>query len=613
MKIRIKLIYVLAFSVLLSFSNLNAEKPLSETAEKLRTHVKYLASDELEGRLAGSPGNIKAAEYILNYFKTIGLKPVNQLYRHDFQVRSGIKLSPKNSVSFTKLIEKPGLPIEMWTKAEKKWTTGVEWQPISFSENSTVNGEVAFVGYGISAKEINYDDYAGIDVKGKIVIVLSDSADGKPVESRFENYSTLRYKESNARDHGAIGVIFVKRISDSSNVFYPLKVERTIKNGGLVVVQATRTEIAKFFPKEKNLYPTELEMRKSKAPNSFVLPNTKVTLTVDIDFQYSDAPNIFGLVQGTDPSKSNEYIVVGAHFDHLGWGLDNSNYKGKPAIHNGADDNASGTSALMELAAEISKKPLRRNIIFVAFNGEEMGTLGSSYFVKNSPIPTEQITFMLNLDMIGRMKDNKLNIFGTGTSAKFDKLIDSLGILDTLQTLKNSEGYGPSDHSSFYAKGIPILFFFTGAHADYHSPTDDWDKLNYESMVKVMKFSHDVLNTIDADNEKPNYIKTGTDPMKANENAGGPPKGYGGVWFGAIPGFEENKTGLLINGCSGGSPCEKAGLKANDIIIKLGEKDVKNLYDLSFVLKQLKVGDKIEVLYVRDGKQHKTEATLQKR
>jgi len=592
-----------------------AEKPLSEKAERLRGYVQYLASDELEGRLAGTEGNKKATEFILEQFKKIGLLSVGNVYTQEFSVRSGVNLSPKNSVVFTKLIEKPGLPQEMWTKANKTWTVSNEWKPISFSDNGTVSGELAFVGWGISAKDINYDDYEGVDVTNKIVIILSDSLDGKPIDSRYENYATLRYKISNARDHGAVGVIFVKRLSDSANIFYPLKIERTIKNGGMVSIQSTRTEIAKFFPKDRNLYPVELEMRKSKTPNSFIIPNTKVSITVDLEYKMSPALNVLGMVKGTDPSKQNEYIIIGAHFDHLGWGTDNSMYHGtKPMIHYGADDNASGTSALIELASVINAKPLKRSVIFIAFNGEELGTLGSSYYVKNPIVPLEQTIAMINIDMAGRMKDNKLFIFGTGTSSGFSQMVDSLGVLDTLTIIKNSEGYGASDHSPFYGAGLPVLFMFTGAHTDYHTPTDKWDKLNYEGLVKVTGFVDLTLRAIDSKNTKPDYIKTGNNP---NENEGkeltDKPKGYGNVWFGVVPNFEENKQGLLISGCSGGSPAEKAGLKNGDIITKIGDRTVKNLYDLSSILKEHQPGDVVKVLYIRNGKDMSTDVKLLKR
>jgi len=278
----------------------------------------------------------------------------------------------------------------MWQSIPKNWNVNIVFQPLAISENGTVTGEVAFVRYGITSKDIAYDDYEGIDVKGKIVIVLSDSAEGQPKDERFIPYSKLSYKAMNAREHGAIGVIFVKVQSDSANTFYPLKVSSMAKKSGIVTIQASRTEIAKFFPSSANLYPVELEMQRTKKPKSFIIPNTTVSITVDLETEKIDVPNIVGLIQGTDPVLSNEYIVIGAHFDHLGWGTENSLYRGKvPQIHNGADDNASGTSAILYLAEKLAKAPLRRSVIVIAFNGEEEGLLGSSYYVKN-PIRSEE-------------------------------------------------------------------------------------------------------------------------------------------------------------------------------------------------------------------------------
>ncbi len=587
-----------------------SEKKLSDRAEAIKANVVFLSSDDLEGRLPGTPGNQKAADYILNQFRMIGLLPINGVSTQEFKINNKIKVTEKTNVTFTKIVEKAGLPPEMWTKADRKWNPGTDYYPVSISENATVSGEVAFVGYGISAKELSYDDYEGIDVKGKIVIIFSDSLDGKPHQAKFENYANLKYKASNARDHGAIGVIFIKRLSDSANVFYRLKIERISGNSGMVAIQANRTELAKFFPKDKNLYPIEMEMLKSGKPKSFVLPSTKLTMTVDLEFEQASVNNIIGEVKGTDPALADEYIVIGAHYDHIGGGEFNSNYKGKtPQIHNGADDNASGTSALIELARKIKLNPLNRNVVFVAFNCEEMGVLGSSYFVKNPVVPSEKIALMVNLDMVGRLKDNKITVFGVNSAALLDKLIDSLGIADTVTVIKNAEGYGPSDHASFYNQKIPVLFMFTGVHLDYHTPSDDWDKINFEGMAKVCDFTEGAVRAVDSYKVKPEFAGVITPPTDQPEKRSDKPK----VWFGAIPDFAENPKGFVINGCSPGSPAEKAGLKAGDIITQIGENTIKNLGDFSRALKEHSPGDKVKVSFIRDGKVEVKEVELAKK
>lgn len=590
---------LLALTLFLTHYYLYPQKASSTEAIKLSEYIRFLASDELEGRYPGTPGNYKAASFIETKFTEFGLQTISGTYRQTFSFPTAYNVSEKTSVVWEKLIERPGLPKDMWKAIPKKWDVGVEFQPLSISENGTVTAEVAFVGYGITAKDIGYDDYEGIDVTGKVVVILSDSAIGQPKDERFIPYSKLDYKAMNAREHGAVGVIFVKVQSDSANVFYPLKVSAFAKSSGIIVVQAKRTEIAKFFPKEANLYPTEMEIQKIKKPKSFIIPDTKVTISVDMTKETAEVPNVFGIIPGSDPELSIQYIVIGAHFDHLGWGTENSLYRGKvPQIHNGADDNASGVAAILHLAELLTRSPLKRSVIIVAFNAEEEGLLGSSHFIKNSPVPLDNIVLMLNFDMVGRMKENKLNVFGTGSSTTFDKVVDSVATIDTLILTKGSEGYGPSDHSSFYSVKIPVLFLFTGAHSDYHMPSDDAEKINCDGIVKVTNFALRILERYGNSYEKPDYVVV---PIAKNAMTDKAP-GYSKVWFGIVPNFEDNPLGLRISGVSAGSPAEKAGLQTDDIITKFGGKTVKNLQDLTYILREFKPNDVVDVVVVRSGK-----------
>lgn len=589
------------FLILVTSISVFSQKATSPEALKVAEYVRFLASDELEGRFPGSDGNFQAANFIEDKFSRFGLKPFNGSYRQNFPFPKRYIISKKTSVVWNKLIEKPGLPKEMWKLIQKPWVLGKDFQPLAISDNGTVTGELAFVGYGITATDIDYDDYEGIDVTGKIVIILIDSAEGQPKDERFIPYSKISYKAMNAREHGAIGIIFVKVQTDSANVFYPLRISSMIKNSGIVAVQASRTELAKFFPPNANLYPVELEIQKTKKPKSFFIPNTSVTITVELNKEDVDIPNVVGFIPGTDPTLSGEYIVIGAHFDHLGWGTENSLYRGKiPLIHNGADDNASGISAILYLAEKLSQNPLRRSIIFVAFNAEEEGLLGSSYFIKNPPVSLEKIVLMVNFDMVGRLRDNKLNIFGTGSSTTFDKVVDSIAVIDGLVLTKGSEGYGPSDHSSFYGAKIPVLFLFTGAHSDYHLPTDDFEKINCDGIIKVAEYSYKILQRYGNTTEKPDYLIVKSE--KKDSHRGGSP-GYSKVWFGIIPNFEENPKGLRISGVSPGSPAEKAGLQADDVIIQMGKKKVKNLYDLTYILREFKPNEIVDVIALRNGKE----------
>ncbi|MCX6156160.1 MAG: M28 family peptidase [Candidatus Kapabacteria bacterium] len=605
-----KLITAIQIAILLvtffSLNTLYATKELSPVAERILEDIKFLSSDSLQGRYPGTIGIQQAADYIKASFEKSGLLPVNGQWFQEFQVTTALKVGTKSEVSFDIRVEKPGVPMELIKPQNIKWELNKDWVPLSFSDNGNFKGELAFVGYGISSKELKYDDYEGIDVKDKIVIVLTSSPEGESSKSAFMNFNGLRYKATNARDHGAKGIIFLKTQGDSSNVFIPLEFDSMGRNSGIAAIQANRVSIARFFPKTALLLPVESEINKKKHPKSFMINNSSVNINTELLNDDKPTYNVLALVKGSDPVLADDFIVIGAHYDHLGWGGPSSQYKGKPAmIHNGADDNASGTSGVMELARRISRQPLKRSVLFICFSGEEMGLLGSAYFTNHSPIPLEKITSMINLDMIGRMKDNSVNVFGIGTGSYFQNLLDSLAISDSIKIIKAADGFAPTDHSSFYAKNLPVLFLFTGIHADYHRPSDDWDKINAEGENTVLKLTEDIVRSIGNRTNNPTFIKVMT---ADSSNKDIKDKGYG-AWLGIIPNFEENPYGCKISGSSAGSPAMKAGLKDNDIIIKIGSKDIKNLYDLTFQLREHKPGDIVPITLLR-GKDYKEKVTV---
>lgn len=585
---------------IVGFYNTSAKEELNQTALNAQEHVKYLASDELEGRYPGTPGIEKAKDYILNQFKNMNLKPINGKNTQSVDVTVGYELGEGNQVYFNVIIPKPGVPIEMSRPIKKPWDLPKDWMPVSLSENGEIEAPMVFVGYGISAKDLKYDDYSGIDIKNKIAVVLSNSPDGEKQETEFAQYTSYRYKASNAREHGAIGVIFVKIQGDSANVFEPLDCDRFERNTGVIAIQVNRNRIAEYFPKNC-LYPTELEINKTRQPKSFELPNAKIHIKVALKDKIVKTDNVFGIIEGTDPKLKDEYIVVGAHYDHLGWGGPTSAYRGKkPMIHNGADDNASGVSAVIEAARAISQNPLRRSVIFVAFTAEELGILGSTAFANNPPVDIGKIVMMINLDMVGRLKDNNIHIIGTGSSPIFDSIINELDAADTLTVIKSESPLGASDQTAFYLKNIPSIFFFTGVHLDYHKPTDDWDKLNYPGISKVVDFLVKTLNKFGNLDERPPFHKVieSTPPQEGSSNKSGSK-----VWFGIIPNFDPETRGMKISGASPGSPADKAGLKENDIITKINDKEVKNLHDFTFIIREHNPGDELNVKFLRDNEE----------
>jgi hypothetical protein len=587
---KVKIRYsIIAALLLLVFSPALLQS--QEITDNVKAVIQYLASDELEGRLAGTQGNEKAAAFIIEQFKSIGLQPIGGSYSQTFDIAYRKKLSGKSRVTITKIIKRPGLPPDMWLKAKKNWTPGKEFMPVGVSSNDSASGELAFVGYGISAPDLNYDDYANIDVKGKIVIIISDSADGQPLDERFINYATLRYKAENAKNHGAVGIVFVKRLSDSANTFYKFKIGDIMPGCGLPAIQVKRTEIAKYFPKKNKLYPVETRLMETKQPQSFILPDVSMEINVELDVEKVKVSNVFAMLKGTE--KPDEYIVIGAHFDHLGHGEIQIKRRSRyPQIYNGADDNASGVAAMLELARRFKANPPRHSIIFAGFNAEEMGLLGSSYFANNPPVAIEKIKAMFNFDMVGRLQE-KIIVFGTGSSHTLNSIVKNIATADSIDYATNSEDWGPSDHASFIDKNIPALFFFTGTHEDYNTPRDDWNRINYKGLLKVTDFAERIIRNADSRNE--------IDFATQHHHGGGHYKSKIKVSFGSIPDFANTANGFAIKGCRPDSPCEKAGMQAGDILLSFNGKKVKDIKDFTIYLMEVNPGDTVEIIYLHNG------------
>jgi aminopeptidase YwaD len=570
---------------------------------KLQTHIKYLASDELEGRSSGSEGNRKAAEYIASFFKQNSIPPLGASYFQEFTVPTSIALADGNKFALEITIEQPGIPKDQIKPVKVGWKAGGDYTPLSFSENGTASGKLIFAGYGISSPDAQYDDYAGIDVKGNIVIVLRGSPDGNDNHGKFGNYISLRSKMLTAREKGATGILFVSTAGDGADSLMALELGTSDKNSGIIAMHAKRTPVSKLFPRDKQLSIIEAQIIKSKKPNSFEIPNTKLTVNVQLTKIEKTTSNIIAVVRGTNPALANEYIVAGAHYDHLGLGDEGSLYAGKDKkIHYGADDNASGTAGILELAATFAKNPAERPILFMLFTGEERGLLGSAHYVKNPLVPLENTICMINMDMIGRLKDAKLNVQGVGSSSRWQNLVDSLGKAHSFTVSIGADGFGPSDHSSFYTKERPVLFLFTGLHSDYHRPTDTWDKINYVGEANVLNFAEGAIREISRTVEKPDFIKV---KSTSTQTTGGFK-----VTIGIVPDYADHPKGLKITDVREGSPAQKGGMQADDIIIKFGETTIKNIYDYTSVLGQTKAGEKLKVVVLRGPKEDK-EVTLE--
>ncbi|MCX6135706.1 MAG: M28 family peptidase [Ignavibacteriales bacterium] len=571
------------------------------TAAELTKHVKFLSSDDLQGRKTGSKGAEAAAQYIAREFQSYGLKPVgpNGSFFQDFEFVSGVKLGDGNSLAFEISGKATSLLLDK------------EFRPLGFSSSETFAGPVVFLGYGISDTAKKYDDYASLDIKGKAVMVLRNAP---PADSTRDlgQYASLRYKASKARELGARVLFVVTGPEDSeTDDLIKLSYDNASGNAGLPAINITRkTADLMLADAGKTIKDLQKAIHQSKAPKSVDLPHVFVRAKTDIKEIRETARNVVGYLEGSDPELKNQMIIIGAHYDHLGMGGEGSGSLkiDTVAIHHGADDNASGTAGVLELAQAFSamKTSLKRSMLFISFAGEELGLLGSAYYANHPLLPLDRAVAMINMDMIGRLNNRVLIVYGVGTSAGFEDLVKKHN-QDSAFVLKlNKDGYGPSDHASFYGKQIPVFHFFTDIHSDYHRPSDTFDKLNYQGEEKVVRYIERIAEELDQSVDRPRYIAVEA-PRQAT--AGRSTR----VYMGTIPDFGEQVQGMKISGVREGSPAAKAGMTGGDIIIKFGKVDVKSLYDFTYALGEYKPGDEVDVVIKRGAETKSVKVKLEKR
>jgi aminopeptidase YwaD len=575
-------------------------------ASALKRHVTHLASDELEGRRPGTAGGNKAAEYLAEQFHRYKLScPEADLkcrhaggrrsgYLKEFPFIASVELAKNNALSVTVGGQSRAIPARE------------EWMPIGYSANGNVSSAtVAFVGYGITAVDLKHDDYASGAAKDKIAIAFAGTPDGDNPHGQFARYTDSRWKAIAAKDHGARALIIIagtEKFSDER--LAQLRYDQTSGEAGLPVIVVSRGTVAKWFGFPDGAHLAALEKSPGKwAEMAQKLQSTTINLSVDITRKTVPAYNVVGILEGTDPQLKREYIVIGAHYDHLGYGGESSLAPNSTAIHHGADDNASGTAGLLELARYFSneRNRLRRSLVFIAFSAEESGLIGSKAYVGTPLVPLGQSIVMLNMDMIGRLRDGKLSVGGVGTSPDFRQLVESVNTAPAtafnFQLQLNEDGFGPSDHSSFYAKQIPVLFFFTGTHDDYHKPSDTAEKINYDGEAKIIGFVGETVRALDRRDARPTYVL-------ARSQSGGRSTGFR-VYIGTVPSYAESNDGMLLDAVREDSPAAKAGLKAGDKIVKLAGREIKNVYDYTYALGEMKSEQEYEVEIIRGGERLK--------
>lgn len=504
----------LAFLAALTAWTTEIPSPLRHDSEDILKHVRYLASDELMGRGVDTPGIDLARDYIAQEFKRYGLIPGGEsgTFFQGLDVVTGMKVNEPSSLSFGD---------------SSSLALNEEWSVLGFSRSDNVKGEVVFAGYGITVKDYGYDDYAGLDVKDKIVLVLRYEPPPKDEKSpfqkapRYSSHATLASKATNARNHDAIGMILVNLYPRREGEKELISTRRTLgpTEAGIVVAQIKR-EIVEKRLQELGVSLSELKEKidREEKPASIALPGLKAALNASLEKITKKTENVVGILPGSDPQLKDENIVIGAHYDHIGlgyFGTRDTTTEGQ--VHNGADDNASGTALVMNLAERLSRRsrPMARTIVFVAFTGEELGLHGSRHYVSHPPFPIGSTKAMINLDMVGRMKDKHVTVAGIDTAKEFRDIITAAGQELGVDIGLSLRAAGNSDHTSFYNKNIPVLHFYTGAHEDYHRPTDDWEKLNIEGMVKVSDVVLALIEKIAGSKEPPTFVRSPSTPPRS--------------------------------------------------------------------------------------------------
>ncbi len=573
---------VLLFAILVASLAVSGQE-LQPSVARLQQDVSYLASDALDGRRTGTAGANDAARYIAKEFARLGLRPAVPRYLQTFPYVAGVDLGKGNVFSF----------VRNATAEEASLQPEVDWLPLGFSTSAKVDGGIVFAGYGITASELNYDDYAGLNANGKIVIALQGTPDGDNPHGQFARIEGVRWKAIAARNAGAKALLVVAREDSFNNDgLTKLAYDNTSGDAGIPVVVMSRQAADKVLALSNTSIAQLEQATTAKTPGANRLLNGEIKLTTDVVRNEVPGYNVIGVLEGADPVLKNETIVIGAHYDHLGRGGQGSLAARAGEIHHGADDNASGTAGVLELARLFSKQRprLKRTIVFMAFGGEEEGLLGSNYYVNHPVLPLANTVAMINMDMIGRMKDRKLVISGVGTAKEWRDLLGAADASKSFELTLNEDGYGPSDHSSFYAKQIPVLFLWTGTHNDYHKPSDTFDKINYADEARLLSMVARIVRDIDGADKRLTYTTAKSDAT--------PRTGFR-VYLGTIPNYAETNDGLLIDGVRDDSPAAKAGLKAGDRIVKIGNRDVKNVYDYTYALGEMKAGQEYVFEVVR--------------
>ena len=535
------------------------EIPIDLSATKrMEQDLFFLSSDALKGRKPGTPEADVAREYIAGKMLAYGIEPMGENgYFQKFPVPEYAAVDYNATTLSVGNAQLEG---------------HVDFYPVSIScETGKASSKTVYVGYGITTEDGSYDDFKGLDVNGAIAVMNVSSPDGIHPHSAYAAYHSLNERVASLVEKGAKGIL-------------------------LINPEGTASDTQEFF---KSINASSLPVffvRNEKWANKLMKRAQKTTMSVSISERFSDGYNVIGYIH----NNKRKTVVLGAHYDHLGMGGENSLYKGPAAIHNGADDNGSGTTLLLEaMRYYAQRQDTNYNYLIQFYSAEELGLIGSKYWANNPTFPLKEVEYMINSDMVGRLRDNRLQLSGTGTAVEWDEILDTP--IHGLDIKKDPAGVGPSDQTSFYYKDLPVLHLFTGTHDDYHKPTDDADKINYKGMAKLASLIY-TITARTAYYENVTFQKTTSSEQKTTPNFS--------VTLGVVPDYLFGGPGLRIDGATEGRPGANAGLKAGDVIMKIGAIAIDDIYAYMTALGAFKKGDTTALVYVRDGKEVETEITF---
>jgi Peptidase family M28/PDZ domain len=574
-----------------------AAAPPTPGAAWLLERVKVLAAPEMDGRASGTAGAERAAEYVAAEMRQLGLRPGGDggTWQQAFTVPTGMRLGEGNALSLV-------------APTPRALVLGRDFVPLTVSADGRQEADLVFAGYGITAPDLGWDDYAGVEARGRIVLVLEHEPRRADPAGPFRrpdayHYTERSHKLINAREHGALAVLLVV----PGDILPSLAGHA--QSQGIVAAAVTPAVGDALLAPAGGLAAAVGQIDARPAPRSFALSGARVALQVGLVRERNRAVNVVGILPGRDVRLREEAVVIGAHYDHLGRGGQGSLApEATGRVHPGADDNASGVAAVLGLARAFAESGgARRTLVFAAFAGEEMGLLGSAHYVRRPAHPLERTVLMLNLDMVGRLRERTLYVSGVDSGTGLRALVQAQS--GGLALSMRGDPYGPSDHASFYAAGRPVLFLFTGAHADYHRPTDTWDRLDADGLADVTALAARVVDALATTATPPAYARVSAPAAAASGRTGG----YG-PFFGVVPEFaESDRPGVRVSDVRAGSPAEKAGVRQGDVIVGFGGLTVRTLEDFTFALRGRRPGDRVEVTVLREGAERRFDAVLEER